>query len=138
MKIQNAFYTITTYPNLLSIETFLAWDERTVQKHIDDVKSIVTQCYQNKCWALLSDRSSWQLSTPEAEELFTETALGALNDTLTHIAIVVGESEIKKWQIAKMINTFGKYETEFFKDTNEAESWLASFGYHMTSLDYEG
>lgn len=72
----------------------------------------------------MSDRSSWQLSTPEAEAeaLFTETALSALNDTLSHIAVVVGESEIKKWQISKMINTFGKYETEFFKDTNEAES----------------
>jgi hypothetical protein len=103
-----------------------------INQVIEDVKSIVNQCYQNKCWALLSDRSSWELSTPEAEERFTEKALGALNDTLTHIAIVVGESEIKKWQITKMINTFSQYEIEFFKSSNDAESWLVSYGYKKT------
>ena len=129
MIIETAFYNIKPYPNLLCIETFQAWDERTVKKHVDDVRRAVCQCYPNKPWGLLSDRSAWQLSTPEAERLFTETALSALNDNLTHIAIVAGGSQIKEWQLSNMTSAFSKYEVRFFRAIQNAETWLESYGY---------
>ena len=92
--IKTNFYKIIPYSNLLQISTFQSWDEAIVRNHIEDVKKIVNLFYDKKPWGLLSDRSEWQLDTPEAELLFSNTAISALNQTLTHIAIVIGDSEL--------------------------------------------
>ncbi len=129
MKIQTDYYTIIPYDNLLVISTFDSWDEKITAKHIEDVTDITSRFYQTRNWGLLSDRSNWQLSTPEAENLFSEKAKSALPSTLTHMAICVGESELKKWQISKMISEFANFEVKIFEAIGSAESWLASYGY---------
>ena len=134
MEIQTDFYTITPYTNLLVIKTFLSWDERVVAKHIQDVRTITSQLYRNKRWGLLSDRKEWQLSTPVAEHFFRDNAKSALPGTLSHMAICVGESELKKWQIKNMIKEFSTFEIKFFDDIQGAESWLATYGYVKTPL----
>nr|NJM03888.1 hypothetical protein [Desulfobacula sp.] len=134
MEIQTDFYTITPYANLLVIKTFLSWDERIVEKHINDVRAITSRFYQDKTWGLLSDRREWQLSTPAAERFFRENAKSALAGMLSHMAICVGESELKKWQLKNMIKEFSRFEIKFFGDIQEAESWLAAYGYCRTPL----
>lgn len=135
MEIQTDFYTITPYVNLLVIKTFLSWDERIVAKHIEDVRAITSRFYQDKIWGLLSDRREWQLSTPAAEHFFRENAKSALTGTLSHMAICVGESELKKWQISNMIKEFSRFEIKLFGDIQDAESWLAAYGYGKTPLE---
>jgi hypothetical protein len=129
--IETPFYKITPYSNLLHIENFLSWDERIVIEILAEVESVIDLFYHDKQWALLSDRGAWELATPIAEQLFSQIAPNALNDTLTHIAIVIGKSEIKKWQLKNMTERYHMYKTEFFETPYEAEQWLSSFGYQM-------
>ena len=135
MEIQTDFYTITPYTNLLVIKTFLSWDERVVAKHLHDVRTITSRLYQDTTWGLLSDRKEWQLSTPAAEHFFRENAKSALTGTLSHMAICAGESELKKWQIKNMIKEFSTFEIKLFDDIQDAEFWLASYGYCKVPLE---
>lgn len=132
MEIQTDFYTITPYANLLVIKTFLSWDERAVAEYINDVRAITSRFYQDKIWGLLSDRREWQLSTPAAERFFRENAESALTGTLSHMAICIGESELKKWQVKNMIKEFLRFEIKLFSDIRDAESWLTAYGYCNT------
>jgi hypothetical protein len=132
MEIQTNYYTITPYANLLVIKTFLSWDERIAEKHIEDVSIITSRLYKNKRWGLLSDRKDWQLGTPAAEQYFKTNAKSALTGTLTHMAICIGESELKKWQIKNMIKEFTQFEVRLFDEIQNAESWLAIHGYAKT------
>ena len=128
--IDTEFYRITPYSNLLHIENFLSWDERVVKKVLDDVAKTVQSFYQDKQWGILSDRVAWELATPEADGLFSKNVPNVFNDTLTHIAIDIGKSEIKKWQLAHMTKSlYQQYETKLFETIEEAEQWLSSFGY---------
>lgn len=135
MEIQTDYYTITPYANLMVIKTFLSWDERIAAKHIEDVAGITSRFYKDKRWGLLSDRKEWQLSTPAAEHYFKTNAKSALTGTLSHMAICIGESELKKWQINNMIKEFTRFEVRFFDDIQDAESWLATHGYGKTLLE---
>ena len=51
--------------------------------------------------------------------------------SLTHSAIVTGKSNVNKWQINKMIKDVRDYKVRVFDNIQEAQIWLASFGYHM-------
>ena len=127
--IETQFYKIIPYSNLLHIETFFSWDETIVRRILADVAETVQKLYHGKQWGILSDRVGWELNTPGAEKLFSQIAANALNETLTHIAIVIGKSEVKKWQLKTMTQRYHNYETNFFETTDEAEQWLASYGY---------
>lgn len=135
MEIRTDYYTITPYANLLVIKTFLSWDERIAAKHIEAVAGITCRFYKDKSWGLLSDRKDWQLSTPAAEYYFKKNAKSALTGTLSHMAICIGESELKKWQINNMIKEFNRFEIRLFDDIQDAESWLATHGYGKTPLE---
>ncbi len=135
MEIQTDYYTIMPYANLLVIKTFLSWDERVAAKHIEDVAGITSRFYKDKRWGLLSDRKEWQLGTPAAEQYFKTKAKSALTGTLSHMAICIDESELKKWQINNMIKEFTRFEVRFFDDIQDAESWLATHGYGKTPLE---
>ena len=135
MEIQTDYYTITPYANLLVIKTFLSWDERIAAKYIEAVAGITSRFYKDKSWGLLSDRKDWQLSTPAAEHYFRANANSALTGTLSHMAICIGESELKKWQINNMIREFTQFEVRLFDDIQAAESWLETHGYGKTPLE---
>jgi hypothetical protein len=132
MIIQTDFYTITPYKNLLFIEFFLSWDNRVAKKCIEEVCDLASKLFQNKPWAILSNRKNWQLNTPYAELFFTlESTNKEFVKSLTHSAIVTGKSNVNKWQINKMIKDVRDYKVRVFDNIQEAQIWLASFGYHM-------
>ena len=131
MKVQTDYYTIIPYKNLLFIEAFLSWDDRIAKEHIKKVDEIVAKLFQNKPWGLLVDRRNWNLNTPEAEQFFSENSNSNVTKTLTHSAIIVGSSDIKKWQVKKMTKNIKNYETQIFNEFKEAQDWLASFGYYL-------
>ncbi len=135
MKIQTHFYTLTPYANFLLIESFLSWDERVVIQHFTDLKSLVLQFYKGKKWGILHDGRNWEISTPAAERLANELVKVDITGTLTHHAVVNGESEIQIWQARNIFKDITNYEVEFFTDKKTAVAWLAFAGYHMVSIE---
>jgi len=131
MKIQTHFYTLTPYANLLLIQSFLSWDERVVIQHFTDLKQLILQFYMGKEWGILHDARKWELSTPAAERLANKLIRVDITGTLTHHAVVNGDSEIKKWQARNIFKDVANYEVEFFTDRQAAVAWLASAGYQM-------
>lgn len=137
MKIQTEYFNLIPYENLLHIETFMAWDDRVATEYIEGMRSIAFKFYHDKPWAMLVDRRGWGLHTPEAEKLLSENAVGKFKTPLSHIAVIAGKSEIKKWQIDKTVENVIQFETRLFDNVQEAKDWLVSLGYHMTPLEDE-
>ncbi len=137
MKIKTDCYNLIPYKNLLHIETFMAWDDRTASAYLKDLRSIAYKLYHDKPWAKLVDRRLWELHTPEAQRLLSQNAVGQFKTPLTHIAVVAGKSEIKKWQIDKTTQNAKQFEVQIFAEIKAAKDWLASHGYHMTPLNDE-
>jgi hypothetical protein len=134
MRIQTNFYTMTACDNLLYIEAFSSWDERVALDYIADLRKIGLALYREKPWAILSDRTRWYLYTPGAEKLITG-AIPTITTRLSHIGVVVGQSEIKKWQTRKMVDCKTGFEIRFFDAMPDARSWLTSLGYSLTPVD---
>ncbi len=51
--------------------------------------------------------------------------------TLTHLAVTVEQSELKRWQLERQTKGASKLVTRFFDLMEDAENWLASKGYRM-------
>ena len=134
MKIETSYYNMTPFMNLLQIETFAAWDERVFKEYLSDIKTIALKFYRNKPWAILVDRRLWELHTPGTEKMFTKIASGKRQTSLKHVAVVVGDSELKKWQIGNITKDAPTTQIKFFNDINKAISWLSSEGYEMNPL----
>jgi hypothetical protein len=132
VRIQNNFYTMTAYANMLVVEAFASWDESVVRDYIEDLRKTGLTLFRDKPWAILSNRSDWYLYTPAAEALMREAAT-TITTRLTHIAVVVGKSAIKQWQTSRMLCNETRFSIRYFESMPEAEAWLATFGYRMLS-----
>ncbi len=130
MKIETEYYVLKTYSNLLYVRSFLSWDERVTAAFANDVKKIVLKHYQGQAWAVLHDSREWKLGTPQMEPLISRMMTTEITGTLTHHALVIGHSELKKWQFKKMFKDIKNYEAQTFESMQDAEKWLVSFGYH--------
>ncbi len=135
MKIQTNFYKIKPYNNLLLIDSFSSWDDRVAMDFVKDAKSIILEHYKDRAWAILHDASEWNLGTPATEQILAGIANAEFTSTITHHALVTGQSGIKNWQIEKIFKNVTSYETQIFRDLLEAEAWLSSFGYSKTELE---
>ncbi len=134
MKIETNFYTITPYQNLLHLEMIAAWDEKVAIGFRTDTAKIISKLYQNKSWGMLSDRRQWELNTPGAEQVFKKAAKTEITQNLTHGAIVIENSELKKLQLKNMLSKAKHYQTKLFYDIEDAKEWLADAGYRMIPL----
>ncbi len=130
MIIETEYYVLKTYSNLLYVRSFLSWDERVTKAFGNDVKKTVLKHYQGKAWAILHDSREWKLGTPEMEPIIARMMTTGITGTLTHHALVIGHSELRKWQSEKMFKDIKDYEAQTFESMQDAEEWLVSFGYH--------
>jgi len=133
MHIKTEFYDLIPNENLLFIKSFLSWDERVIESIFKDVDKIRLTYYSNSDWAILTDCRNWDSGTPKVAENLLKAALSDLTKGLTRHAIVVGQSELKKWQFSKTIQPEKHFETKLFETIEAAENWLASSGYHLSS-----
>jgi hypothetical protein len=137
MEIKTNFYTLIPYSNLLYIESFLAWDERVAMDFAKDINNLALHHYQEKPWAIFSDGTHWKLPTPECRRVLTQRVNTEITQTITHYAYVTGHSEIKKWLFENAFKTVTTYTAKIFVDHEDAEAWLASFGYRRTIQNTE-
>ncbi len=129
MEIHTNYYSLIPYSNLLYIESFLSWDERVTMDYVKDLKTLILNNYQEKPWAILHNGIDWELPTPEGKQLLTKLINSKITNTITHHAYVTGPSEIKKWLSENAFKTVKTYVSETFDTYEDAEAWLASFGY---------
>lgn len=129
MKIQTDFYTLIPFDNLLYIESYSSWDERITANFAKDMKQILLQNYKEKAWAALHDGRKWELGTPAIEQMLIRFANTPLTNTITHHAYVAGKSELRRWQVKKVLDNIVNFEAKIFTSLTDAEEWLSSFGY---------
>ena len=129
MKIQTEFYTLRPYASLLHVESFLSWDDRVSKQFTQDVVNLVLKTYGERDWGVLHDMRQWELGTPEVEQIISGLLNMELTTNHTHHALVVGSSQIRKWQTQNIFKDVSHYEFRFFDIYEDAENWLASFGF---------
>ncbi|WDP85690.1 MAG: hypothetical protein HUN05_11570 [Desulfobacter sp.] len=135
MEVKKNFYNIKTYPGLIYIQCFFAWDDKVTKDFLDDVIRIFKKRYQGKSFAFLVNNLEWGLATPSTERLILDFAVSKFTIGITHHAVVVGQSEVKKWQNTNVINEHQKHITKMFETINDAKSWLESFGYQTYHVE---
>ena len=123
MTITTEFYNLIPTTDILFLEAYLSWDERVVNDLFSDLQLLTSKFYHNRPWAILTDATKWELSTPEVVKLISNPPILEIQ-TLTHHAVVTDGSGLKKWLINEMVMKEKKFETRFFQDVRLAENWL--------------
>lgn len=131
MKIQTEFYNLIPYAKLLHIETFSTWNHRVTRQCLEDFTFLISKLYQGKVWGILADIRKSILDTPEAETVFKDAANG-MTMIPTHVAHVITESQLKKWQVGNMTKKHKGFDAKFFTNLQDAKDWLSSLKYYMT------
>lgn len=129
--IETNFYTLSAQNNILCIEIMSAWDERVVDAYHKDLEKIMADCFSQTPWAVYLDLTAWELNTPEAEKKLWDANRNRSN-TPTHVAIVVGDSETRQWQMKKMLRQVVNFESKLFTHDAGARQWLSRQGYALT------
>ncbi len=130
--IQKNFYNMTSYDNLLIIESFGLWDRDVAQKCFDDIWKTVMQCFPDKSYSIIYNITEWELSTPNAVRFWQEKFVLDIHFP-TYLVYVVGKSKLKQWSVKRMFNDSTPCEVSFFDELREAVDWLESKGYHMSN-----
>ena len=129
MDVHSDFFSFQPFENLLFTQSWGAWDGRVAQDYAQKAREVVLAHYQRRNWAVLHDGRQWELGTPEIEQIVSDLMTTRLTGTLTHHAYVAGPSQLKLWQMVKISKPVTAYEHRLFETIEEAEAWLASFGY---------
>lgn len=127
--IENNFFKITPYENLIVAEFLGAWDMAATKDYLEEAFTIIRQYYSHKPYAVLDDCRKWEINTPESMQFWEETFANTDINLPTHVAYVVGDSELKAWVINTMIKDAGPFEKAIFYDLHEGLKWLESYGY---------
>ena len=133
--IRTNFYNIFLYDNLLVVESFKTWDRAVAKGCLEDIIKIVTQHYPDKPYAILEDARKWELNTPDAMNFWKETFAKRYSYFPTHVAYVVGESELKHWAVERMLDDTIPFKMALFSEIEEGFDWLESNGYKISNPD---
>ncbi len=127
--IETNFYKITPYENLIVADFFESWDMAVTKEYIEDAFKIIRQRYTHKQYAVLDNCTNWEINTPDATQFWKEAFVNTNISLPTHVAYVVGDSELKAWVIETMTKDAGPFEKAIFRDIREGLKWLESYGY---------
>ncbi len=129
---QNNFYKLTPYYNLIVAEFFGSWDMDVANEYFEDALKVIKEDYSDKPYAIIDDLRKWELNTPDAIKFWKE--IYNKNDIHfpTHVAYIVGDSELKKGVIERMIENVVSFDGAVFSEIHEALNWIEPHGYNMS------
>lgn len=127
--IENNFFKITPYENLIVAEFFGSWDKAVTKEYLEEGFNIIRQYYSHRPYAVLDDCRGWETNTPEATQFWKESFANANIPLPTHVAYIVGDSGLRSWVIDTMTKDSGPFEKAIFKGYHEGLKWLESNGY---------
>lgn len=126
---EHGSYTIEVRQRIVIVQILDAWNLKTAL-HFCKEMGKVAKTMSGSPWAILSDLTQWQLSTPEvgAEIARQAVKLDALGRT--HNAMVANDHGIRQMVVSEAImKGTSKPVVEFFNERTAALEWLASCGF---------
>ena len=126
---EHGSYTIEVRQRIVIVHILDAWNLKTALHFCKEMEK-VAETMSGSPWAILSDLTQWQLSTPEvgAEIARQAVKLDALGRT--HNAMVANDHGIRQVVVSEAIMTgTRKPVVEFFNDKTAALEWLAICGF---------
>jgi hypothetical protein len=111
------------------LEILEAWNLETAVRFCADQEQ-AAKALLGAPWAILSDLTRWQLSTPNVAEQISRQAVRL--DTLgrTHNAIISHDQGIRQILLAQAIKSGTQHPNlEFFDDQAAALAWLGDCGF---------
>ena len=130
--IENNFFKITPYENLIVAEFFGSWDMAVTKEYLEEAFTIIRHRYLHKPYAVLDDCRKWEINTPEATKFWKEAFANTNIQLPTHVAYVVGNSGLKSWVIEAMTKDAGSFEKAIFNEAHEGLKWLETHGYNTS------
>ena len=134
MKIKTNNYSIQVFGKIIFIKTFHAWDARINHQFKDELHQLVEDIFSDQNWVMISDVRGWGLNTPDAEESSEEMLRQTEINFPTHVAFVVGGSDIKKWQLEKMLKNNQHFKMHIVDKMDEAIDWIEQNGFQVDEL----
>ncbi len=111
---------------VLVIKPYDSWNLETALRFCDECKKLASQI-SNQPWAVLSDLSHWDLSTPDTWEPINELNTWA-NEHNCQYEVVITTSPIQTELLTKSHEVSTNAQTKFFQDINDGFNWLSSVG----------
>ncbi|MCG8686931.1 MAG: hypothetical protein MI892_18775 [Desulfobacterales bacterium] len=133
MKYQSNYYVMTPHDECLYIKNFSAWDHRAFKQFFSDIILITEKHYRNKSWCVLADSLEWELHTPDVNELVINAA-DQIPKMASHVAQIIGDSTLKKWQLEEMYKSIPAAELKTFEVLQDGIEWLKALGYSVPKI----
>lgn len=130
--IKRDFYNIISYDDVIVIETFGSWDQTIAKECFEDILQTVTKHYLDRPYAICMNNTKWELNAPDTKDFWKETFANKNLHHPTHTAIVIGDSELKRWAIEKIYEATAPFEMAIFSKVDEGIVWLKSKGYQVS------
>ncbi|MBB6479370.1 hypothetical protein [Spirochaeta isovalerica] len=136
MYSAHGHYEISVENKILFIEAYGPWNLEAAEEFDRIVREQVTVHLTGSPWAMIARLHGQGIYTPDSIPLLQELHMWRIASGLTHIAIIHENREDAGTGITeKQFNTIYKAdpdrlcEERYFKDLDDAKTWLRSVGY---------
>tara|TARA_B100001063_G_C16732258_1_gene539993 strand:+ start:216 stop:641 length:426 start_codon:yes stop_codon:yes gene_type:complete len=127
-------YALDISGNVLEVFATGAWNLKTAEAFTEEMHDLVDR-FDDKPWAALLDGRRWVLSTPETQQVLTESIKSSIARGLRRSAYVLDTGMVKRAQLEythpakeRAFNLQG-YERNYFQHYFDALNWLDKEGY---------
>lgn len=129
-------YQLALSERVLIAQITGSWNEEAAREFDAQFRQRVAS-FNGETWGHLVLLDDWELGTPDIEPIVTELTAWCISQRLTHAAQIFSDSQIKKFQLDKMITEkIDGFERRQFRDINEGLQWLHASGYVCSLPDF--
>ncbi len=125
---EHGSFSIERAGKILILRAFGAWNYQTAKRFCDEFKSSA-DLIKDKPWACLVDLLQWELTTPDAKELFEQKNIWSCQNNQRHEAVVCQRS-LQRQVVARSHASLTNVDINFFGATTEAYTWLKGSGFY--------
>ncbi len=123
-------YLISTQDNVLAVRLCSSWDLATTQRFCLETNQSISLVLPEK-WGLIADASHWCLKTEPACELIFDHHKACIRMGLTHQAIILPRSALKRWRIKAFVSSDYSIKTFLAENERDAIHWLHRKGFNF-------
>ena len=134
MVIENDFYRIALFTNVLDVQVFHAWEKATTLDHCHTAEDLVRR-YMDGPWGIAADLRHWSLHSGVAFDIFLRHHKWTMERGLKYQAVILPPAGIKRWRINSVLADDYQIKSYIANNHDEAMDWLRHQGLQIKPVD---
>lgn len=136
MANDNKCYSIKMHDDLLAVRLLCSWDLTMTRQFCEDARQGVALTLPSQ-WGLIADISHWCLETESSCEYFYQFHRACIAQGMTHQAIILPRSSLKRWRIKAFISSHYTIKSYLADTEQDAVNWMRSKGFRFNGFSSE-